>query len=256
MNAHDLDSVAVYALGSLPPAEAARVRAHLKECVECRTEYDALRPAVNAVAVSAEACSDEKNGLVVPSPLLKARLLKTVRAEAAQPAQRRQRSIVWPAYMVAAASLVFALWMSVTNVITQSELRQAQDQVGQLTTQIARSNRSLAAQKMMVADLMSHDSQHYAVNDGEVVRHGDRIYIAMHGMTMPPKGHVYQAWVMPSGAKTMTPSVTFMPDHSGVAVVFVPAHATGMSEIAVSIEPEGGSKAPTTKPEFVVNLES
>ena len=34
-----LENVAVYALGSLPPSEAHAVRAHLRTCAECRTEY-------------------------------------------------------------------------------------------------------------------------------------------------------------------------------------------------------------------------
>ena len=57
MNQHDamLDDVAVYALGALPPAQAQAVRAHLDTCAECAAEYRRLKPAVDAVAYSAEA---------------------------------------------------------------------------------------------------------------------------------------------------------------------------------------------------------
>ena len=60
MTSHDemLDNVAAYALGLLPASEAAAVADHLKTCESCRAEYDFLRPAVTALAYSAEACND------------------------------------------------------------------------------------------------------------------------------------------------------------------------------------------------------
>src|SRR5947207_274170 len=69
MNAHDtmLDDVAVYALGALPPKEAAAVRGHIATCAECAAEYRRLKPAVDAVAYSAEACADSASGGVVAS---------------------------------------------------------------------------------------------------------------------------------------------------------------------------------------------
>ncbi|MBC5815308.1 MAG: anti-sigma factor [Candidatus Eremiobacteraeota bacterium] len=247
MMAHDdlLDLIGVYALGSLPKHEASSVREHLKTCAECRQEYDAVRPAVNALAVSAEAGASE---------LLKARIMKTVRAESDRSTERRPRAIVWPAYMAAAASIVIALWAEGSNILIKQEVRTSTDQVALLSAQVKAADGTVAAQKMMVADLMSSDSKRFQVADGEVVMHGDRIYIAMHGMPLPPKGHVYQAWMLRNGAKEMTPGATFTPDRGGVAVVSLPPHASNFAAVAVSIEPEGGSKAPTSKPEFVVKL--
>ena len=260
-SAHDdmLDLVAVYALGSLPPGEAARVRAHIKTCAECRAEYEALRPAVNAVATSAEACSDAATGTTFPSQLIKARVMKTVRGEALRgsqaSSQKRPRAIVWPAYVVAAASVALSIWATGSNFLMETKLHSQEEQVAQLTSQVRAGNATTAAQKMMIADLMNSDSQRYSVANGEVVRHGDRVYIAMHSMPMPPKGHVYQAWMLHKGAKEMTPGATFMPEAGGVAVVSLPPHASTMEAVAVSVEPEGGSKAPTTKPEFVVKFD-
>ncbi|MDQ6929902.1 MAG: anti-sigma factor [Candidatus Eremiobacteraeota bacterium] len=257
MNAHDaeLDMIAVYALGALRASEAATVRAHIKSCDECRAEYDELRPAVNALAVSAQA-SPAPGTATYPSDLLKARVMKTVRAESDRSAERPRRSVVWPAYIVAAASIVLALWATGSNMLVKSQMQQSQDQVALLSQQVKSANGTIAGEKTMVADLMNADSHRFAVANGEVVMHGERIYIAMHGMPMPPKGHVYQAWMLHSGAKEMTPGTTFMPDpeRGGVAVVSLPPHAKTFAAVAVSIEPEGGSKAPTTKPEFIVKL--
>ncbi|MGB8966179.1 MAG: zf-HC2 domain-containing protein, partial [Candidatus Cybelea sp.] len=84
MMSHDemLDGVAAYALGVLPPDEAAAVASHLQTCAECREEYRLLRPAVTAVAYSAETCADADSGALIASPLLKARVMKEVRAGA------------------------------------------------------------------------------------------------------------------------------------------------------------------------------
>ncbi len=255
---HDdlLDLVAAYALGAVSKTEAAAVRAHLNTCPECRAEYDALRPAVNALAASAQASDDPLTGTMYPSDLLKARIMKTVRAESDRSTERPRRAIVWPAYIVAAASIVLALWATGSNILVKSQAQQAQEQVAQLSTQVKAANSTIAAQKTMVGDLMNADSRRFTVANGAVVVHGDRIYVAMHGMPMPPKGHVYQAWMLHNGSKEMTPGATFVPDpeHGNVAVVSLPPHARSFAEVAVSIEPEGGSKAPTTKPEFVVKL--
>ncbi|PZR58353.1 MAG: hypothetical protein DLM50_04380 [Candidatus Meridianibacter frigidus] len=255
MNAHDelLDLVAVYALGALPAQDAAHVREHMAICPECSREYARLQPAVDAVARSAEACTDPRNG-AVPSELLKARIMKTVRAEAApRPASAKSRTL-WPAYAVAAAAMLIAMFATVLSMMMQSDLRQSREEVSSLTHQLAGEKKYEAAQRIMIADLMSTDAKRYPVSDGEVVRKGERLYIAMHTMPMPPKGRVYQSWTLAAGAKAMTPGPTFMPDKAGIAIVHVPQSAATLAAVAVSVEPEGGSKSPTSKPEFVVKL--
>jgi anti-sigma-K factor RskA len=256
MNAHEelLDSVAVYALGALSKSQAAAVRAHLRTCTECRAEYDALRPAVDALALSAEACTDGRTG-PAPSALLKARVLRTVRQESrSDSATRSPGRLSWPALTVAAAAIVLAVWTAALNLILRSDLTQTHDQLAQLKVQITGTNRRLAAQKIMIADVMNADAKRFPVSGGEVIRRNDHLYIAMDGMRPPPKGHVYQAWTQSNGSRKMSASITFMPDRAGVALVSLPVNAATVAAVAVSVEPEGGSKAPTTKPEFVVKL--
>jgi hypothetical protein len=260
MTPHDamLDDVAVYALGALPRDQARAVREHLATCPECMAEYRRLKPAVDAVAYSAEACPDAASGAVVPSPRLKARIMDQVRGSAPRISNvgemRAVRPIVWPAYAVAAACLAVALVTTAVNISLNEAVSSSKAQIAQLDTQAKMLHHKVAAQSTELADLTSDDSQHYTVENGEVVRHGNRLYIAMQSMGMPPRGKVYQAWIMRKGAKEMTPSVTFMPDRSGVAVIHVPTQASQVIEVAVSMEPEGGSKQPTSKPAFLVKL--
>jgi anti-sigma factor ChrR (cupin superfamily) len=75
MSKHDerLDSVAAYALGTLDAADRQVVVFHMQICRTCRSEYEALRPMVTAVGSAA--CRE-----AMPSPLLKARVMKEIRA--------------------------------------------------------------------------------------------------------------------------------------------------------------------------------
>jgi hypothetical protein len=250
-----LDNVAVYALGALPPDEARDVRAHLTGCRECSEEYRRLAPAVHAVGVSAEACVDAASAggsVAPPSALLKKRIMKQIRPNVAE--MRAVRPIVWPAYAVAAAALLAALITGIVNISMGSELRQTQGELAQLNAHNALVTRELSNQRTALADLVSPQSQHYAVNGGEVVRHGSRLYIAMNALPPPPKGKVYQAWTLRTGATQMTPSVTFVPNRGGVAVVPVPVNASSIAAVAISVEPDGGSKQPTSTPTFVLKL--
>ena len=237
MMPHDqmLDSIAAYALGVLPPAEAAAVEAHLQTCRECRDEYRYLRPAVTAVAYTAEACADPSAGATAVSPLLKARIMKQVRTDA----QPRSQPRVWPAYALAAACLAIAIVTGLADLSLNDRLNRDRAQTG--------------AQTQTIADLTAPDSLRHRFARGEVVTHGDRLYIAMHDLPAPPPGRVYQAWTLAKGAKTVAPSVTFTPAE-GVAVVRLPEAATTLAAVAVSVEPEGGSKQPTTKPIALVAL--
>jgi len=231
MTPHDemLDNIAMYALGSLSPGEAAEVAAHIETCKECRAEYQFVRPAVTAVAYSAEACADASTGAASASPLIKARVMQRVRAEAGQ--QRVPR--VWPAYLFAAACLAIALISGLAQIAL---------------------NARLISQGQTIADLTAPDARRFAFSGGEVLTRGDHLYLAMRDLPAPPPGHVYQAWTLAKGAKTVAPSTTFLPGSGGATVVRLPETATTLAAVAVSVEPTGGSKQPTTKPIALVRI--
>lgn len=256
-----LDDVAVYAVGALPPEEAQRVRAHLETCAQCREEYEQLRPAVEAVAKSAESCPDLERGAVVASPLLKARIMQQVRREAsAAPARsnvaemRAVRPIVWPAYAVAAACLAIALITGIFNISLNDQVHQKSADLALIQSHSRQLTRDLVLERTALADLVAPDSQRFDVTHGQVVRRGKRLYLAMDELPPPPKGKVYQAWTLRAGGTKMSPSVTFVPDAGGVAVVAVPVDASSLAAVAVSVEPDGGSKQPTSAPTFVLKF--
>jgi anti-sigma-K factor RskA len=52
----------------------------------------------------------------------------------------------------------------------------------------------------------------------------------------------------------MAPSLTFEPGDNGEAILRLPESADAVTAVAVSVEPAGGSKQPTSKPVAVVAL--
>jgi anti-sigma-K factor RskA len=256
---HDIvDDVAVYALGALPAAAARRVREHIATCAACADEYARLKPAAAAIGLAAETTGDARE---CPSSLLKPRIMAKVRLDAVQPTPpRRQaaatgsRNLVWPAYLVAAACIAIAIVSSLWNVALTGQLKQSQQELARLSQRSSSQARDLADERSTLSDLLGSDAKRYVLGNGEVVTRGSRAYIAMHDLPEPPRGKVYQAWTLPKGAKKMVPSLTFVPDAHGVAVVALPPDARATAVIAVSVEPEGGSKQPTTKPILVVPL--
>lgn len=231
MMPHDemLDNVAVYALGVLPAGEAQEVAAHLATCQECRREYDLLRPAVTAVGSSAQNYTDE----ACPGPLLKARIMREVRgSERAQAAPKGGSP--WLTFGAIAASLVFTI--GALLIYTTMDRR------------IARETAIMAAQSAALADLAAADARRYRFADGAVFVRGTHLYVALPHLAPLPAGRVYQAWTLPKGSKRMAPSITFTGSERDATIVRLPESAETVAAVAVSIEPEGGSKQPTTKP--------
>lgn len=231
MNAHDemLDNVALYALGVLPRDEAIAVAEHLQSCTPCRQEYDALRPAVSAAAIATA------KEAPAPSPLLRARIMREVRRTALPVASSGNRAQMWTAV---AAAVVFAG----AGIFAGASL---------VNGRMHRDAAIIAQQTQMMNDLAA--GKRYRFADGAVIVHGSHLYVTMPKMHVPPKGMVYQAWTLPKGSKKMAPSMTFMPN-GDETVIRLPESADGVTAVAVSVEPAGGSLQPTSKPIAVAVL--
>ncbi|MGA3038299.1 MAG: anti-sigma factor [Vulcanimicrobiaceae bacterium] len=100
-------------------------------------------------------------------------------------------------------------------------------------------------------DLQIASAQQYQVPGGEILKNGERVYLVMRTLPALPAGHVYQAWTLAPGAKSVAPSVTFVPDSRGFVILSLPEASANVSAVAISVEPTGGSQSPTTTPLFV-----
>ncbi len=251
-----LDSVALLALGTLPEREALRVAEHARTCAECRAEYAGLRVAADAVGYAAELAPGQLDE--VSAARMKAGIMRAVRGgqngvhakpDFAFPARTQAKSApMWVSYAAIAASIAFTIsaWANIESTKSlRSENDGAMQKVAALSAQSAELKRRLAA-------LTAPGSKHYPVPSGEVVTSDGRVFLALKMGALAP-GNVYQAWTLRSGARAMAPSVTFAAE-PGVTFVELPEPASGLVAVAVSVEPAGGSKAPTSKPAFVRTL--
>lgn len=272
MNGHDesrLDSIAVLAIGALPAAEARELEAHIATCPICQAEYAELREVVDALALSAEATEAEFPE--ARDDLIKRRMMDVVRADAAKadstgatnvvPFMARPPRTSWWIPAVAAAAVVLAAvstWNAASlRTETDSLSRQVALLKAEVDTQESAANQAraeVALEQSRLADLVAPNAVRFPISNGVVVRGDGRLIVALRGLPPPPTGKTYQAWILHRGAKAMTPSVTFEPDPSGLALIELPGSANGITTVAVSVEPAGGSKAPTSKPLFVRSL--
>jgi anti-sigma-K factor RskA len=247
-----MDLVAAYALGVLPNAEQSLVAALILSDPDARREYDELRATANLVGLSAEEPVDSAR-----AARMKERLMAAVRSDAAPrrvPASVTRSSAMWGTTLAAAAAVVFALVSVIQNFGLRSDLHESQTRIASMQTRIDADRRTVERDRRMLTDLTASDAKRYTVAYGTVVTRGAHVYLALGSLPPLAPGRVYQAWTLARGAKAVAPSVTFTPSQNGLTLVPLPEDAGNLTAVAVSVEPQGGSRQPTTKPAFVQPL--
>jgi hypothetical protein len=167
-----------------------------------------------------------------------------------------RQTAAWPAYLVAAVCFVIALISSIANISLMGQVKQQQRDLNQLSERSTALARSLLNERTALFDILDPHARHYDAGDGEVIVRASRIYLAVHALAQPPHGKVYEAWVTIRGASRPSPSPIFLPDARGVAFILLPVDARTASTVSVTVEPESGSREPTSKPVMNVTLTS
>lgn len=160
-----------------------------------------------------------------------------------EPEASKQR--LWPAYLVAAVCFAVAVALSILNLSLVEQVHTLQAEMGDEQHRATGLTQQLLAERSTVTDLMDEHAERTDVPGGQIVRVRNRIYLTLHDLPTPPRGKIYQAWTMPKGGRDLLPSLTFLPDAHGLAIVALSAPADATERVAVSVEPEGGSKTPT-----------
>lgn len=232
------DIAAVYLLGALDDAERTQFELHLADCTGCRDEILALRPVVDVLATAAPP--------VAPPRELRDRVMATVRAEAEllnaagpaadraeQPREQRRRGWSFGRPIALAASAVvlalsgglagFALHASTNDEATRTvvQVRTVQAKVDPV---IAPGGNAVVVLRSGVATLR------------------------VQGLPAPPRGYVYEVWLLKRGAAAPSPTdALFGVDKKGNGRVALPS-TRGVEAVLVTAEPAGGSPAPTSQP--------
>ncbi|MBD5634170.1 MAG: anti-sigma factor [Candidatus Eremiobacteraeota bacterium] len=258
------ESIAVLALGALPQSEATEVAAHVRTCDSCRREYAELRSVADLIGYAAELRPGELDE--VTAARMKSRVMRGVRGDvpAAQPAASRKvranQPLTWVAAL-AAAAVGFAVLSSVDNAdlrsknaATERRLALVQHDAGLQAVALADGEARQRMLEARLSEILVPGAKHFTVPSGEVIEAHGRLLIALSRLPKPPNGKVYQAWTLARGSKEVAPSITFAPDASGAAVIELLEPAANLAAVAVTVEPSGGSKSPTSKPRFLRTL--
>jgi anti-sigma factor RsiW len=222
------DATGAYLLRALDDAERAEFEAHLAACPACRREVDDLRPAVEALPVSAPP--------VTPPRALRDRIMTEVereasllaaagepRAAAPAPRPRRRFGLSWlPSWAAGGLALAALLVGLVVG-------RGLADDGGRTVT--AALDRAQAP----------NASAELEIRDGGAT-------LVSQDLPAPPRGRVYQVWLKRPGRPPQPTATLFTPRRDGSATASVPGSLDGVEQVLVSTEPRGGSPAPTSMP--------
>jgi anti-sigma-K factor RskA len=256
-----------YALGALDAPERAALEAHLAtNCPECTAALAEARWMVSQLAYTAPEAA--------PSDMLRGRLMKIVREEAAneQAAQtQRHRALADAAkpavpywmWAVAAALLVVSIYSTWEARQLQQQIRDVNNRAMSELNSREKIEEELDAVRRETSILTDPASVKIALATSQPnasplqADWNPKLGLVVSGQRIPtpPGDRVLQLWLIPKapGAKPL-PSQLVRPDANGNFVLLVsnpPELLAETKALAVTEEPAGGSPQPTTTPKWV-----
>ncbi|MFH8491708.1 anti-sigma factor [Streptomyces longisporoflavus] len=243
-----------YALDALAPRELLRFERHLPRCTPCLEETREL--AEGAVRLARATAAP-------PPPGLRERVLTAVRATEQEPPPRapvipsappRARVLHLAAAAVASVTALAAsvlLMVSVLSVLSgffALQLTRAEDRLDRERAEAREIAHVLAAPDARATGERDAWGRGIGVVASESRR---RAVVSVTGLGAPPPGRVHQLWLVRPAA---TPRSLGLLD--GETPVIVSGVGAPGRSLAVTIEPDGGSKRPTSAPLVQLALES
>ncbi len=225
-----------YVLGALPEEERLEFERYLVAHPELQAEVEDLAAVAGLLAFSPR----EQE----PPPELRRRIMEVVEAEASHPDASRHSWLagLWEAAgvrdLALAAAAVLVVGLFSWSMLLQGEVRDLQGRVQSLQSQ--------PESPQMIA--LGGAGTKQGARAELVTLEGDRAVLVAENMPPVPEGKTYQIWVIKGD--TPKPSGLFEPKGNSIAAV-VETPLEGADAVAVTVEPEGGSKEPTTDPMLV-----
>jgi anti-sigma-K factor RskA len=222
-----------YAFGALSDEERLEFEEYLAAHPELQAEVDDLGATVNLLALAPEEYE--------PSPELRNRILGAIGAEVPEVTRieaTRSRRLLKARNLAAAAATALLIALASWNVVLLEDLRETRSELAERQEpRVIRLQGSGEAESARV-ELMRTD-------DGMTV-------LTAEDLPEIPEGRTYQVWLIegdrPEPAGLLEPG----PDATAAAVVG--GSIEDANTIAVTVEPDGGSDAPTTQPVLSANL--
>lgn len=228
---HYEDLIAAYALGALPEDERRKVEEYLSEHPELQSEADELRSAADLLAFAPE----EQE----PPPELRQAIIGAVEPDAGTPEPESRTSVAgwgrwlsFPRLAFAASALVVIAGLLAWNVTLQGEVQELQGRM---------ESRPEAPQTYEVSGTGIARAA-----SGEVMELGNgRTVLMVEELPETPRNKTYQIWRIEDG--TPKPDSVFEPAE-GMTAASLEKPLDGADVVAVTVEPDGGSEAPTSDP--------
>ncbi|MEX2161737.1 MAG: anti-sigma factor [Anaerolineales bacterium] len=224
---HPLELLPAYALGSLREDERAHVAEHLQTCKACRQELAGYEKAVAQLALATP--------IQTAPAQLKQRLMQRARSQTGE--SRHERTAWWaalsarmPAY--AALGVILIVGLTIANILLWRELQQQQTQSVALTSTMA----------ITLDNTGKGDTGTGVLVISEDGRHATLIVEQLPKLSPQQQ---YQLWLI--DADRLASAGVFSVGQEGYYAlpVFSELPFDSYTAFGVSIEPLGGSQAPT-----------
>ena len=227
------------ALSALDAAEERALNEHLENCDECRKELEDWQETAATLAVVADP--------VEPSPKVRERILSEVRKELATPEVIPFRSTsrnIWRSFgsLGAMAAVVLFTALIVGLIVIWRENRA-------INEELARTREFM--QLAITPGAKTNELKGIDLGAGATARVAyDKTGHAMlmaYNLPSVPRGKAYQLWFI-VGKNPPMPGKTFSPDSAGKGMLKdqMPEEALDSAIFAITLEPETGSRAPTS----------
>ncbi|MCA1716059.1 MAG: anti-sigma factor [Actinobacteria bacterium] len=217
------DLKGAYVLGALDESERREFEGYLTAHPELQAEVDELGSVADLLALAPQEYE--------PSPELRRNLLGRIGDASDAPPQRRARSrgrIFGPGGLAAAAVAVLAIvGLSLWNA---SLLDENEDLRGSLETRETHELQGSGPAEEVRGEVVE-------VRDGRAV-------LVAENLPPTPEGEVYETWLMRGGVPE--PAGLFQPRGGGDAAAPIEGSIDEAEAVAVTVEPSGGSPAPTS----------
>ncbi len=239
--------LAVYALDAVDEPERGDIERHVDECVRCSGELDNLRGVTSAMGNVSEPASaqlwqrisehlydDVNSNASPPLRALETPLAPISLMSARRDVRSRRAKVIASCAAVAAAALVGVLSFNLVQV---------NNHVSQLTNALGAADRgAVAAAELAPGHLNVTLSNSHVADLAKFVMLSGHGYMVSSKMPNLSSAQTYQLWGMIDGKPISLGLMGTRPTN----VEFTVAGASAPSELAVTIEPAGGTSTPTT----------
>jgi anti-sigma-K factor RskA len=226
--------ISAYALGVLEPDQAELAERHIAASDACRRAFEDALETSAALAL----CFAESE----PPGELRDRIVAAARAERAPPApgrsprapglRERLGRLLTPSGGLAIAGIAAAIVFALIAVAQHDSASRARDRQAALVS-------LLASPDARVVPLSAGDGR---ARGRVVVANGRAALVS--ALAPAPSGRTYQAWGIPVGGGKPVPLPTF----SQPGAVVIVDRAGRYAQLAVTVEPSGGSQVPSQAP--------